>query len=688
MNGELNMSESTLSVFIFIGAVGLIVYSVLFAFKKQPISSLINLKKVLFPLSMSTLLLVGLLIKPLSTLSPLTTAQLRTVGDQQTLLNLLTTTQNRDGGFGGPFIGVPGVAEDQATPSSQSTNTFVDTNVQVDGIKEGDIVKTDGTTIYYASPYQNFIKVLTVDTNNFVTLQEDILLQTEDELVYTESLYLTDDFLIVIGYRYDLQANECTNYDEEGAIYFCDYFNYWQPTGTVVFIDRLTHNISFSLRTDGAFMDHRIIPNYDENDQLIDETLFLVGHRYLYQSNEALRPTFMTDTSTEYLSYDSMFYFDNDDIYAMTTFVTIRIPNLDNTFDYKASALLGTLPDYKKMYVNHQHIYLAQSNYYWTNTQSYQTTTIVQYAFSETHIDYVASGIILGVAINQFALDEYNGFFRIATTETKWTYTLDQLIWNEENRTITNRLYILESQLDQNYRVVGLLEEGLGKPNESITSVRFDKNKVYIVTFLRTDPLYIIDISNPLQPIITSEIVLPGFDTYQHPWTNNGLVGIGYQADENGWTTGMKITAYDVGEDAREIQTIDIKDYVQTSLKENDQFWSYAYSEALWNHRAILVSVQDNIFAFAVNAFSYGYNDEEPYDYSYEYHSYYFIFSIDFDSDLPLSEPTIIHHPSSIYTYVSVDRGVMINDVIHTLSNRAVISYSLSEQAIVQTLNF
>jgi inhibitor of cysteine peptidase len=688
MNGELNMSTSTLSVFIFIGAVGLLLYVVLFVLKKQPFTSILNFKKILFPLSMSTLLLTGLLVKPLSSLSPLTATQLRIVGDQQTLMNLVSQTQNRDGGIGGPLVGMPGVAEDQATVSSQTSNTFVDTNVQVDGIKEGDIVKTDGSTIYYASPYQNFIKVLSVDTNNLVTLQEDILLQTDDELVYTESLYLTEQFLIVIGYRYELQSSGCANYDEEGAVYFCDYFNYWQPTGTVMFIDRLTHTIAFSLRTDGAFMDHRIIPNLDENNQLIDETLFLVGHRYLYQSNEELRPTFITDTSANYLSYDSMFYFANDDIYAMTTFVTIRIPKLNETFDYFASALLGTLPDYKKMYVNQQHIYLAQSNYHWTNTQSYQTTTIVQYAFSETHIDFVASGIILGVAINQFALDEYNGLFRIATTETKWTYTLDQWIWNEENRTITNRLYILEHQLDQNYRVVSLLEEGLGKPNESIMSVRFDKDIVYIVTFLRTDPLYIIDISNPLQPLITSEIVLPGFDTYQHPWSSNGLVGIGYQADENGWTSGMKITAYDVGEDAREIQTIDIKNYVQTSLKENDYFWSYAYSEALWNHRAILVSVQDNIFAFAVNAFSYGYNDREPYDYSYEYHSYYFIFSIDFDHEQPLSEPTIIHHPSSLYTYVNVDRGVMINDVIHTLSNRAVISYSLSEQEIIQTLNF
>ena len=146
----------------------------------------------------------------------------------------------------------------------------------------------------------------------------------------------------------------------------------------------------------------------------------------------------------------------------------------------------------------------------------------------------------------------------------------------------------------------------------------------------------------------------------------------------------MKITAYDVGENALEIETLDIPDFIDNTLSDSLQTWSYSYSEALWDHRAILVSVKDNIFAFAVNAYSYGYSQDEN-RYEYAYHSYYFIFNIDFTSANPLGTPVVIEHPLSDFHYVNVDRGVMINDVIHTLSNRQVVSYSLTEKRVIQT---
>jgi hypothetical protein len=130
--------------------------------------------------------------------------------------------------------------------------------------------------------------------------------------------------------------------------------------------------------------------------------------------------------------------------------------------------------------------------------------------------------------------------------------------------------------------------------------------------------------------------------------------------------------------------------------------WSWAYSEALYNHKAILVSEEENVFAFSVNAWAGGYKTVEPsepnadtgsdepredsYEYFYEYHSLYLIFRFDFSRDEPILEPHIIEHPTSEIDYVSIDRGVMINDVIHTISNRQIVSYSLTQEAIVQTL--
>ncbi|MCX5775707.1 MAG: beta-propeller domain-containing protein [Firmicutes bacterium] len=149
--------------------------------------------------------------------------------------------------------------------------------------------------------------------------------------------------------------------------------------------------------------------------------------------------------------------------------------------------------------------------------------------------------------------------------------------------------------------------------------------------------------------------------------------------------------------------------------------WTYGYSEALWNPKALLVSVEHGIIAFSVEAYEYGYttdptsettSSEDPtsagsdvttssetkptdgsdttsdgntgvYDSWYwTYHSYYYIFQIDFTSSSPISDPIIIEHPTSQDYYVNVDRGILIDGYVYTISNREVIVYSLVDKMI------
>jgi uncharacterized secreted protein with C-terminal beta-propeller domain len=263
---------------------------------------------------------------------------------------------------------------------------------------------------------------------------------------------------------------------------------------------------------------------------------------------------------------------------------------------------------------------------------------------------------------------------------------------------ITNRLYILEDLKDGTFGITGLLEEGLGKPNESIMSVRFQGPLAYVVTFLRTDPLYIIDLTNPTNPAIREEIVLPGFDTYQHPWGEDHILGFGYDADDNGQLKGMKLSAYDVREGQSDvIQTYLLTEAIFDGIPEEDRLsWQWAWSEALWDHKAMTVSVDHGIFAFAVNAnqqeFIQSNNTtnsltEEGF-YEFSYHSYYFIFSIDFTDAMPIQLIEKIEHPSSSIGYVQVDRGVIINDFMHTFSNQQMISYNLETKTTFQSLLF
>ncbi|MFZ9139059.1 MAG: beta-propeller domain-containing protein [Bacilli bacterium] len=706
MEFEMN---NILNLMIFVGFLGFLVSFAYFMMQRtfQP-KIKIQVGPLLGFLLTTSLLLVGTLTPKSVDPVPLQRVGINQVQDENHLRSLLQAANETRGEFTGVLS--PGVAEDSTANSEQTSkeNSFVDTNSQVAGVKEGDVVKTDGEFIYYASRWDSRVRVMTVDTNNVVEYVTTINLNTAEETVYTDSMYLTDQYLIIIGYRYNLTQSSCAKEDENGDVYFCADFVWWQPTGSVMIIDRATLNIVYSLQTDAAFIDHRIVPIM-EGDNIVQETLFLVGHYYFYsyQAGQELRPSYIeNDGEKAYMPYASMTYINEDNLYAMTTLTGIPLRSTPEDLTYRTSGYLGTTPDYKKLYVNFEHLYLAQSNYVWEEPQSYQTTTIMKFDLEiETgDLTLVAVGTIRGVAVNQFALDEFEGNFRIATTDTVWDWRAGEWWWSWENRTVTNRLYILSDLENGNFGIVALIEEGLGKPGESIMSVRFQEHLAYVVTFLRTDPLYIIDLSDPLNPEIREEIVLPGFDTYQHPWGDGQLIGLGYDANEEGQITGMKLSAYSTAEGESDmIQTLNFSQELLSDMSDQEgQVWGWSWAEALWDHKAITVSVEHGIFAFAVNAYSYhivedivteenedgDIKTDVYYDYTFTYHSYYFVFKIDFNQEEPISLIEKVEHPSSELGYVQVDRGVMINQVIHTLSNQQMISYDFTSDSILQTLVF
>jgi hypothetical protein len=86
----------------------------------------------------------------------------------------------------------------------------------------------------------------------------------------------------------------------------------------------------------------------------------------------------------------------------------------------------------------------------------------------------------------------------------------------------------------------------IGKPNEQVYAVRFDGDRAYVVTFLRTDPLYVLDLADPTDPKISGELNITGFSDYLLPLANNLLLGVGKDADLTGRVTGVKVSLYDV----------------------------------------------------------------------------------------------------------------------------------------------
>jgi inhibitor of cysteine peptidase len=229
---------------------------------------------------------------------------------------------------------------------------------------------------------------------------------------------------------------------------------------------------------------------------------------------------------------------------------------------------------------------------------------------------------------------------------------------------------------------------------EQIYSVRFIEDRAYIVTFMLTDPLFVVDLKNPASPKILGELKIPGFTNYLQPYDETHLIGFGMETtvvNEGGMDRarpqGMKIAIFDVGNVAKPVQ----------------QFMTTVggvgtYSEVLNNHKALLFSKEKNLLALPITVNNYDNNTNNT---QQTYQGAY-IYNIDLVNGIKLkgkithmdaaknsnqnsssapaaSDPSISTDANgkgvSILPYPAVngqylvDRILYINDTIYTLSN-------------------
>lgn len=164
-----------------------------------------------------------------------------------------------------------------------------------------------------------------------------------------------------------------------------------------------------------------------------------------------------------------------------------------------------------------------------------QVTALHQFAITgKGAAEYQASGQVDGTLLNQFALSEHEGRLRLATT-----------VWGPSGT--DNVLHVMERD-GAALNEVGRLA-GLGHEMESIHSVRFVGDRAYIVTFRRTDPLYVINLSDPKNPVKDGELQVPGFSSYLHPVNETKLLGVGQAPSDTG-AQGLQVSLFDVADPA------------------------------------------------------------------------------------------------------------------------------------------
>jgi len=134
---------------------------------------------------------------------------------------------------------------------------------------------------------------------------------------------------------------------------------------------------------------------------------------------------------------------------------------------------------------------------------------------------YAGSGTVPGHVLNQFAMDEWYGYLRIATTKGR-----------VPDPHVESAVSILAETANGNLARVGAVEKIA--PGEDIRAVRFDGDRGYVVTFKKTDPLFVLDLFEPGRPQILGELKIPGFSTYIHRIDPEHLLSIGFDANDHG----------------------------------------------------------------------------------------------------------------------------------------------------------
>lgn len=175
---------------------------------------------------------------------------------------------------------------------------------------------------------------------------------------------------------------------------------------------------------------------------------------------------------------------------------------------------------------------------------------------------YAGSASVPGTVMraDSFQLSEHNGDLRIVTTQMGTSViTVDgvpsEIIFQPSE--LKHRLFVLrESGAGDNLlKTIAQLPnpqrpDTIGKPNEQLFAVRFVGPRAYLVTFLRTDPFYVVDLSDPADPFVAGELQLPGFSDYLHPFGASLILGVGHEATDTGQTMGVKVGLFDVSDPA------------------------------------------------------------------------------------------------------------------------------------------
>lgn len=554
--------------------------------------------------------------------------------------------------------------DDRAEGTSSIDTSHSTTNVQVDGVAESDVVHTDGDYIYMLSYYS--LSVVDIRGGAF-----ESMLDLEYDNFAPSSMYLMDDEnkLVVLGSFYT--PKPYSDYAVNGAADVlsieCPYWGNNSFGFKVYDIDALLSGDSKPQRE----MDFKNC--YLSSSRMIAGKLYIVltANSYIYNENgtsQVWLPGYY-DSASGGVGLEAADIFATPDNGMNYNFTVIAGVDLGKSESADVKAYFGSVGT---LYASHNAFYITYSRYrsekfFGYYNYEYLGLGIMRFEIDGISLKYKGLGKTAGYVINQFAMDEYTygegeyegkTFLRIATTNS-----------SKQESCIT----VFDSDMQQ----VGFLE-GLGK-GEQIYSVRFSGEQAVVVTYYQIDPLYVINLEDPYNPSVKSELKIPGVSDYLHFLkVKDGYVfAVGRSQAENGtWLNGIKVSLFDISGD----ETVEVAYYAV----DGD-----SYSEATYNHKAIMYFMpQDSgkeIFALPVNTYDY-YNGQ----YINGYNLYYY----EINASGEMTQTVLGYHAgekneaemikSNSYGYTtyyrdSLRRSVIAGGNIYLIGYSGIERFSLSE---------
>ena len=444
---------------------------------------------------------------------------------------------------------------DSAAAPDRGGSLFSGTNVQVDGVDEPDIVKTDGERIVLISEGE----LIVVNVAGAEPVETGRLTVGDFSV---QSLFLFGDKALLFG---SIWSHHPIPLAESDAA-----FAPVPGTPTMQILEVAVGGdpeIERTMTIDGAFVSGRMV----EDVVRLVLTSAPVGFEWSYPSGSGLRaereateqnreiirnstidnwiPYYITtDADGEVTAEGTLFDCDraaHPEEFSGLDMLSVLTVDLGNGLEVVDAT--GVLASGDTIYSSGNSLYVATQN--WSDWRWLQTgeatdrsdrpeTEIHKFDVSDPrHASYLASGSVEGYLLNQFAMDEHDGMLRVASTTAPngWGSGPDS----------EARVTVLR-QIGEEMIRIGMVD-GLGE-TEQIYSVRFMGDVAYIVTFRQTDPLYTLDLSDPRSPRVLGELKIPGYSAYLHPVGESLVMGVGQDATDEGMVRGAQVSIFDVSE--------------------------------------------------------------------------------------------------------------------------------------------